>query len=158
MDLRSRLQQDMKAALKSGDKVVLSTVRMLQSRILEREVELRTTKGRDYHLNDEETIEVISSYAKQRRQSIESYLQGGRDDLVRNEQQELQVVERYLPAQLDESELEALVDRSIEETGARSLKDLGKVMKAVMAEARGAADGKIVNQIAKRRLLERQNG
>jgi uncharacterized protein YqeY len=158
MDLRSRLQQDMKAALKSGDKVVLSTVRMLQSKILEREVELRTTKGRDYHLNDEETIEVISSYAKQRRQSIESYLQGGRDDLVRNEQQELQVVERYLPAQLDESELEALVDRSIEETGARSLKDLGKVMKAVMAEARGAADGKIVNQIAKRRLLERQNG
>ena len=158
MDLRSRLQQDMKAALKSGDKVVLSTVRMLQSKILEREVELRTTKGRDYHLNDEETIEVISSYAKQRRQSIESYLQGGRDDLVRNEQQELQVVERYLPAQLDESELEALVDRSIEETGARSLKDLGKVMKTVMAEARGAADGKIVNQIAKRRLLERQNG
>jgi uncharacterized protein YqeY len=158
MDLRSRLQQDMKAALKSGDKVVLSTVRMLQSKILEREVELRTTKGRDYHLNDEETIEVISSYAKQRRQSIESYLQGGRDDLVRNEQQELQVVERYLPAQLDESELEALVDRSIEETGARSLKDLGKVMKAVMAEARGAADGKIVNQIAKRRLLEQQNG
>ncbi len=158
MDLRSRLQQDTKTALKAGDKLVLSTLRMLKSKILEREVELRSEKGRDYHLNDEETIEVISSYAKQRRQSIESYRQGGREDLVEKEQQELSVVERYLPAQLDEDALEALVDRSIEETGALSLKDLGKVMKTVMSEAKGAADGKLVNQIAKRRLLERQNG
>lgn len=158
MDLRSRLQQDMKAALKAGDKLVLSTLRMMQSKILEREVELRTRKGRDYHLNDEETTEVISSYAKQRRQSIDSYRQGGRDDLVDKEQKELSVVERYLPAQLDEDALQALVDRSIEETGAQTLKDLGKVMNAVMAEAKGSADGKVVNQIAKRRLLERQNG
>jgi uncharacterized protein len=158
MDLRSRLQQDMKTSLKAGDKLVLSTLRMLHSKILEREVELRSRKGRDYHLNDEETTEVIASYAKQRRQSIESYHQGGRNDLAEKEQQELAVVERYLPAQLDEEALEDLVDRSIEETGAQSLKDLGNVMKAVMAKAKGAADGKIVNQIAKRRLLERQNG
>ncbi len=158
MDLRTRLQQDMKTALKSGDKLVLGTIRMLQSKILEREVELRSTKGRDYHLNDEETRDVLSSYAKQRRQSIESYRQGGRNDLVEREQLELAVVERYLPSPLDESQLEVLVDRSIEETDAQGLKDLGRVMKAVMAEVKGAADGKLVNQIAKRRLLERQNG
>lgn len=158
MDLRTRLQQDMKTALKSGDKLVLGTIRMLQSKILEREVELRSTKGRDYHLNDEETLDVLSSYAKQRRQSIESYQQGGRNDLVEREQLELAVVKRYLPSPLDESQLELLVDRSIEETDAQGLKDLGRVMKAVMAEVKGAADGKLVNQIAKRRLLERQNG
>ena len=158
MDLRNRLQQDMKTALKSGNKLVLSTLRMLQSKILEREVELRSSRGRDYHLNDEETIEVLTSYAKQRRQSIDSYRQGGRDDLVEREQQELSIVEGYLPPRLGETELLALVDRIIDETGAQGPKDLGKVMKTVMAEARGAADGKVVNQLAKRRLLERQNG
>ena len=158
MDLRSTLQQDMKRALKSGDKLTLSTLRMLQSKILEREVELRSSRGRDYHLNDQETIDVLAAYAKQRRQSIESYRQGGREDLAEREQRELAVVEAYLPAPLDETGIEALVARHIEETGATGLKDLGRVIKAVMAEAKGTADGKIVNQITKRVLLERQNG
>ena len=158
MDLRSTLQQDMKRALKSGDKLTLSTLRMLQSKILEREVELRSSRGRDYHLNDQETIDVLAAYAKQRRQSIESYRQGGREDLAEREQRELAVVEAYLPAPLDEAGIEALVARHIEETGATGLKDLGRVIKAVMAEAKGTADGKIVNQITKRVLLERQNG
>ena len=158
MDLRSTLQQDMKRALKSGEKLTLSTLRMLQSKILEREVELRSSRGRDYHLNDQETIDVLAAYAKQRRQSIESYRQGGREDLAEREQRELAVVEAYLPAPLDEAGIEALVARHIEETGATGLKDLGRVIKAVMAEAKGTADGKIVNQITKRVLLERQNG
>ena len=158
MDLRSTLQQDMKRALKSGEKLTLSTLRMLQSKILEREVELRSSRGRDYHLNDQETIDVLAAYAKQRRQSIESYRQGGREDLAEREQRELAVVEAYLPAPLDETGIEALVARHIEETGATGLKDLGRVIKAVMAEAKGTADGKIVNQITKRVLLERQNG
>ncbi|MFZ0427617.1 MAG: GatB/YqeY domain-containing protein [Acidobacteriota bacterium] len=158
MDLRSTLQQDMKRALKSGDKLTLSTLRMLQSKILEREVDLRSSRGRDYHLNDQETIDVLAAYAKQRRQSIESYRQGGREDLAEREQRELAVVEAYLPAPLDEAGIEALVARHIEETGATGLKDLGRVIKAVMAEAKGTADGKIVNQITKRVLLERQNG
>lgn len=158
MDLRTTLQQDAKAALKSGDKLTVSTLRMVQAKILEQEVQLRSSKGRDYHLSDDETLQVLSAYAKQRRQSIESYREGGRADLVEREEQELSIVERYLPARLDETELLRLIDESIEETGAKGLSDLGTVMKSVMAKAKSAADGRTVNQLAKRRLLELQNG
>ncbi len=97
MSLREQIQTDMKAAMKSGDKLRLSTLRMIRSRILEREVELRTKKGRDYHLGDSETQDVLNSYAKQRRQSIESYVEGGRDALAEKERAELAIVNEYLP-------------------------------------------------------------
>ena len=155
MELKNRLQSDMKEALKQGNKLKLSTIRMLQARILEREVELRASRGRDCHLSDEEIQEVIVSYAKQRRQSIESYQQGGREDLVEREKQELELVEAYLPRQLTETEVRAIVDRVVRETDAQGLKDLGVVMKAVMAETRGAAEGRLVNQIAKEILIGR---
>ena len=156
MSLRERIQTEMKTALKAGDRIRVSTLRMLQSRILEREVELRAGKGRDYHLDDDETREVLTGYAKQRRQSIESYEAGGREDLAGKERAELAIVEEYLPRQLGTSEIEALVDRAVAETGARSLKDLGLVMKRVMAESRGAVDGRAVNEIVKRRLIRQK--
>jgi uncharacterized protein YqeY len=146
----------MKTAMKAGDKIRVSTLRMLQSRILEREVELRARKGRDYHLDDDETTDVLVSYAKQRRQSIESYVAGGRPELADKEREELAIVEEYLPRQLGAAELEALVDQAVSVTGANSLKDLGAVMKRVMAEAKGGIDGKTVNEIVKRRLLSQK--
>ena len=156
MSLRERIQTEMKTAMKAGDKIRVSTLRMLQSRILEREVELRARKGRDYHLDDDETTDVLVSYAKQRRQSIESYVAGGRPELADKEREELTIVEEYLPRQLGAAELEALVDQAVSETGASSLKDLGAVMKRVMAEAKGGIDGKTVNEIVKRRLLSQK--
>lgn len=156
MSLREQIKSDMKAAMKSGDKLRVSTLRMVQSRILEREVEMRTKKGRGYHLDDDETQDVLTSYAKQRRQSIESYEEGGRDELAEKERAELAIVEEYLPRPLDAAAVEALVDRVVTETGAGSLKDLGVVMKRVMAEAKGAVDGKAVNEVVKRRLLSQK--
>jgi len=158
MELKTRLQEDMKAAMKAGEKVTLGTIRMVQAKILEREIELRTSKGRDYHLSDEEILEVLASYAKQRRQSIESYQLAGRTDLADREKTELEVVERYLPKPLSPQELVEIVDRMIDQQQASSLKDLGRVIKAVMAEAKGAADGKIVNQVVKERLVARHGG
>ena len=156
MSLREQIKGDMKVAMKSGDKLRVSTLRMIQSRILEREVELRTKKGRDYHLDDDETQDVLTSYAKQRRQSVESYEEGGREELAEKERAELAIVEEYLPRPLDAAAVEALVDRVVTQTGASSLKDLGVVMKRVMAEAKGAVDGKAVNEVVKRHLLSQK--
>ncbi len=156
MNLKQRISEDMKHALKGGEKLRVGVLRMLNARILEREVELRAARGRDYHLTDAEIIEVLAAYAKQRRQSIESYRQGGREDLAQREEAELALVQDYLPKPLSGAELTALVDRVIAETGASGLKDLGTVMKQVMAQVRGAAEGREVSQVVKERLLARQ--
>jgi uncharacterized protein len=156
MNIKERLKSDVKEAMKAGEKLRLGVLRMLQARILEREVELRSDRGRDYHLTDEETLEVLAGYAKQRRQSIESYSQGGREDLASREREELEVVEGYLPRALTEAEIEGIVERVIQETGAAGLKDLGAVMKSVMAQVGSSADGRLVNQVVKGRLLERK--
>lgn len=152
MNLKERISVDTKQALKSGDKQRVSVLRMVTSKILEKEVELRTKKGRDYKLDDDETIEVITSYAKQRRQSIDSYRDAGRQDLAGNEEKELLLLQEYLPKQLSEAEIEGFVDEAIAETGATSIKDLGSVMRALMPKVKGAADGKVVNQIVRTKL------
>jgi uncharacterized protein YqeY len=125
---------------------------MVSSQILEREVELRTKQGRDYQLSDEETLSVLASYAKQRRQSIQSYREGGREDLAAQEESELAILQDYLPQQLSDEALETLVDEAIAEIGASSLKDMGLVMRAVMPKVKGAADGSTVNQLVKSKL------
>lgn len=153
MSLKQRISDEMKGALKAGDKIRVGVLRMLNARILEREVELRTSRGRDYHLTDSETVEVLASYAKQRRQSIESYRQAGREDLAAQEERELAIVQEYLPRQLSREELTALVDRAVAESGASGLKDLGIVMKRVLAEAKGSVEGKEVSQMVKERLV-----
>ncbi len=152
MSLTERISSEIKTALKSGDHNTVSVLRMVRAKILEKEVELRTQKGRDYQLNDEETVGVILSYAKQRRQSIDSYRQGGRDDLVAQEEAELLVLQRYLPKPLSEEELEELVDQAISETGASGPQDIGMVMKALMPKVKGAADGKLVSEMVRRKL------
>jgi uncharacterized protein YqeY len=152
MSIRERVETDLRQALKAKDARRLSCLRMLKSRFVEREVELRVERGPDCRLNDDEAQAVIASYAKQRRESIESYRRGGRADLAREEEAELEIVAAYLPAQLGEAELARLVEAAIAETGASGPQDLGRVMKAVLARAGRAADGRVVQQLVRDRL------
>jgi hypothetical protein len=152
MALRDRLLDDLKAAMKAQDAKRLATLRMLKAEVLKGEVALRETKGLDYHLDDAEVTRLLSAYAKQRRESIEAYRKGGREDLAAQEEAELAIVEGYLPTALSEDEVRAVVEAVIAETGASSKKDLGAVMKAAMARLQGAADGKLVNRLAAERL------
>ena len=152
MSLKEQISADIIKSLKAGKKDVVSVLRMLKARILDREVELRTGKGRDYQLSNEEVIEVMTSYAKQRKQSIESYRYGGREDLVKNEENELEILKSYLPEQLSRDELERIVEESIAESGVQSVKDLGQVMRILMPKIKGAADGKLVNSIVREKL------
>jgi len=148
MSLKERLKEDMKAALKAKDKEKLSVIRMLHSLIKNAEIDKRG------ELTDEEIISLLMKYAKQRRESIELYEKGGRQDLVEKERRELQIVESYLPKQMSEEEIRELVAKVIEEVGASSPKDIGKVMQAVMPKVKGRADGSLVNRIVRELLAQ----
>ena len=151
--IKQKLMDDLKASMKSGDKLRTGCLRMLRSKVLEREVALRPKKGADYELEDEEALLVISTYAKQRKDSIESYRSGGREDLAAQEQAELKIIEDYLPTQMSADQLGPIVDEVIAELGAGSPKDMGQVMRAIMPLVRGRADGRQVNAIV-RQLLQ----
>jgi uncharacterized protein YqeY len=149
MSLRQRLDSDIKDALKAGEKARVGCLRMLKSKILEKEVALRAKRGVNYRLTDDEAIEVIAGYAKQRRDSIEGFKQGGRDDLVAREQAELEIVDTYLPARLSDDEIRRIAQEAIAEVGATSPREMGAVMKIVMPKLKGAADGKQVSEIVR---------
>lgn len=146
MKLKDTVTKDMKDALKSGAKERLSTLRMLVSAMHYAEIEKRG------ELTDDEALEVVSREIKRRRESIEEYEKGNRPDLVKKEQAELEVLEGYMPPQLAAAEIEKIVKQAVDETGAMGPADLGKVMGAVMAKVKGKADGKLVNEIARRIL------
>jgi len=152
MSLKEKISSDAITALRQKDKVTLNVLRMVKSKILELEVKLRTKKGKGYQLSDEETLGVITSYAKQRKQSIDSYTEAGRHDLADQEKNELDLLNQYLPKQLSREEVEKLVDEALAETGASSMQDIGKVMKALMPKLKGAADGKTVNELVRSKL------
>ncbi len=152
MSIKKRLNTDMKDAMKSREATRLGCIRMLKSRLLEREVALRSKHGKEYVITDEEALSVISTYAKQRRDSIESYRQGGRNDLVAAEEAELAIVTDYLPQQLSTDDLRKIVAEAIAESAAASIQDLGKVMKIVVPKTKGKADGKQVNQLVRELL------
>jgi uncharacterized protein YqeY len=152
MTIKKRLEDDLKEAMKARDELRLNCLRMLKAKILEKEVSLRAKEGKEYQLSDEEVIQVASSYAKQRRDSIESYRQGGREELAAKEEKELAVVEGYLPQQLSRDEIVEIVRGAVEESGASSAKDMGAVMRIVMPKVKGQADGKLVNQIVREEL------
>lgn len=153
MSLKQRIVEDIKTAMKSGDRDRLGVLRMLKSRIQEAEVAGRAKQGPQYELSDDEVIQVCTSYAKQRRDSIEAYTQAGRTELAAREQAELRVVQDYLPGQLSEDELRKIVAEAVTKTGASSAREMGAVMKAVMPGVKGRADGKLVNRIV-RELLD----
>ena len=134
MTLRERITEDMKTAMRSGDKDRLGLIRMLQAAIKQREVDERIT------LDDTQTLSVIEKMVKQRRESVVQFEAGGRADLAARESAEINTLSDYLPAQLDAAELDGLIQAAIGETGATSVKDMGKVMAVVKGKAAGRAD------------------
>jgi uncharacterized protein YqeY len=152
MAIRERIVADLTAAMKAKDTQRLGVVRMLKSRIMEAEVEQRARKGPDYVLEDPECLAVIATYAKQRRDSIEAYRSGGKEDLAAKEEAELAIIQQYLPAQMSEEEIRRVVAGAIAESGAASAKDMGSVMKIVMPRLKSAADGAVVSRIVRELL------
>ena len=151
MTLTETLQDDLKKAMRSGDVMRRSVIRMLRSEIHNREIESRS------ELDDAATIQLLGRQAQQRRDSIEAFERAERDDLVQKEQAELAIIMGYLPQQLTGEELLEIVRGSIEQVGAEGPQDMGKVMGAVMPKVRGRAEGREVNRIASE-LLRGQSG
>lgn len=150
MNLKDRIGEDIKAAMKAKDKIRLETVRSIKKLILEKEVSLRPS-GQD-SLTEAQELELLSQLAKQRRDSIAQYQQAGREDLAAQEAQELAILEEYLPRQLSGEEIATTIEEIITQVGASSIKDMGKVMGPVMQKLKGKADGKKVQEIVKAKL------
>ncbi|MFH1149867.1 MAG: GatB/YqeY domain-containing protein [Actinomycetota bacterium] len=146
MDLKVRVGEDLKTAMKSRDKLKVSTLRLLLSEIKNAEIAKRG------ELDESETDAVLAREARKRREAIEEFARGGRQDLVDKETAELEILSGYLPAQMPEDELRGLIDQAIEEAGAVSPKDLGKVMSVLMPRVKGKADGKAVNRLVREAL------
>ena len=146
MTLKDRLQEDMKAAMRSGEKDRLGTIRLIMAAVKQREVDERIT------LDDTQLLSVLEKMGKQRRESITQFQAGGRADLVAKENAELAIINAYMPAPLADDELDALINEAITQTGASSIKDMGKVMAIIKAKAQGRADMAAVGTRIKARL------
>ncbi len=144
--LKDKLADDLKSAMRSKDAVRLRTIRALRAALMEKEIELR--EGGTAVLTEEEELAVLQKQAKQRRDSIEQYEEADREDLRKKEEEELEVIEAYLPRQLGDEEVRDVVRQVIDETGAASKADMGKVMGAAMGKLRGRAEGRTVQRIA----------
>jgi uncharacterized protein YqeY len=158
VSLKTKLMDDLKASMKSGEKVKLSVIRNIQSTLKNREIDDRVKpvdpqdKRTQDQKDDESFLSVVKTLVKQRKDSIEQFKAGGRQDLVDQESAELVVLESYLPQQIGRDELEKIVVAAISSTGAQSAKDMGNVMKEVLAKTKGAADGKLVSELVKAKL------
>ncbi len=148
MGLRERLDADLKTAMKEKDELKLSVVRMLKSAVRYREVE----GEKAVTLDEAGILQVVATEIKRRRDSVEQYRAGGREDLARKEEAEIAILQGYLPAQLSRAELEAKVDEVMARVGAKGPKDMGAVMKALLPEVQGRAEGKAVSDLVKQRL------
>lgn len=147
MSLSDRLTEDLKFAMKSRDQLRMDVIRMIKAAVLNKEVELK----RD--LDDAEMSRVMTTLVKQRRESVEQFEKAQRTELAEKERREIEIIETYLPKPLTHQELEALVASIISETGSSSMKDMGQIMKAVMARVAGQPiDGKQVSDLVKRKL------
>ncbi|MBI5043820.1 MAG: GatB/YqeY domain-containing protein [Nitrospirae bacterium] len=146
MSLQEQLVNDMKEAMKSGDSVKVSTIRMLKAAIKNKEIE---KGGTSYKLSDKEILEVIATGIKQRKDSIEQFTKGHRQDLAEKEKKELEILLAYMPPQMSDEDVRAEVKKAIAETSASSQKDIGKVMKVLMPKISGRADGAVVNRIVR---------
>ena len=146
MSLCEQFQIDLKQAMKSGDKVRLATLRLLMAAIKNRQID----KGRA--LDDAEALDVVRLATKQRREAIAFARQYGREDIAQQEEQELTILETYLPEQLNTDDLVQRIDAVIQELGATSDKDLGRVMRILMPAVKGRADGNTVNRLVRERL------
>lgn len=148
MEIREKITADIKAAMIAKDSVKLNTLRFLQSAIKNKEIDSRPNP-----ITSDDVIGVIKKLVKQRKESIEQFSNAGRTDLADQETAELKVLEIYLPAQMTVDQITKVVEEVIAETGAKSVKDMGTVMKAVMAKTAGSADGKMISEVIKSKLV-----
>jgi uncharacterized protein YqeY len=146
MSLKNQIKEDMKSAMKAGEKDRLKVVRLIMAAVKQVEVDTRT------ELDDAGVLGVLEKMVKQRRDSVEQFEKGGREDLAAIERAEIEVIQAYLPEQLSADEIAALVDEVIAATGAESIRDMGKVMGQIKAKAAGRADMGAVGAIVKERL------
>lgn len=146
MSLKKRLMEDLKTSMKNKDKIKKNAVTLIRSSIKQQEVDTRKD------LNDDDIIEIISKQIKQKKNSIEDFKKGNREDLIELTKQEISILETYMPEQLSDDELEDIVKKAVEETEAKTKRDIGKVMSKVMPLVKGRADGNQVNKIVMKYL------
>ncbi|MCL6605726.1 MAG: GatB/YqeY domain-containing protein [Paenibacillus sp.] len=140
MNLSERLNEDMKQAMRDKDKFTLSTIRMIRSTIKYLEIDVKRT------LDDNEVLDILSREIKQRKDALQEFEKAGRDELAASTKAEIEIIHKYLPEQLTEEEIKVIVQQTIQETGASSKSEMGKVMSALLPKVKGRADGKLVNQ------------
>lgn len=150
--LQETITEDLKSALRAGEKLRLSVLRDIKTGISNQLVS--DGQKPDGELADEDIIEVIAGLAKQRREAVEEFSAGGRDEMAEKEAKELEILEEYLPEKMDEDELETLVESAIAEVGAEGMSDMGQVMGKVMQEVGPATDGDDVRKIVEEKLQE----
>jgi uncharacterized protein len=147
MEIREKLSADVKTAMKEKDTLKLNTLRFAQAAIKNREIDLRPEA-----ISAEEVMNVFKKLVKQRKESIEQYQAGGRQDLANQEIAELKILEAYMPAQMSKEQVAALVAEVVQALAAKSLKDMGPVIKEIQARSAGAADNKLVSELVKAKL------
>lgn len=147
MSLRDKIPEDLKTALRNREEVDLRVLRMLQSALKNKEIDVGKRE-----LTDEDVIGVITTEIKKRREAAKEFEKVGRPDAAADETEEAEVLLRYMPEQMGEDEIRALVSEVIAQTGAEGMKDMGKVMKELMPKVKGKADGSVVNQLVKEEL------
>lgn len=152
MGRREQLADDLKEAMRQQDERRKSTIRSVIAAMKQAETEL-DANGERVRLDDDDILALIAKQAKQRQESITEFRKGGREDLVAEEEAELAILQAYLPQQMTQEEIEAEARQVIEEVGASDPRDIGKVMKPLMARLRGRADGKVVNQVVRELLV-----
>jgi len=146
MSLKEKLMEDLKDSMKSKDKIRKDTITMVRAAIKQKEVDERR------ELSDDDILDIIAKQLKEKRMAIEEFKKGQRDDLVKLTEQEIDILLNYLPEQLTEEEVEKIVFETIKEVNAKSIKDIGIIMKAVMPKVKGRTDGNIVNKIVRKIL------
>ena len=149
MTLSEKINEDLKSAMKSGDNIRLSTIRLIRAQIIE-----LSKRGTGASITPEDELTILLSAVKKRKEAIEMYQKAGRNDLADQEQCELEIINSYLPKQMSREETENIVKNIIVQVGAMSSKDFGKVMPVAMKELKGKIDGKVVQEIVKKQLGE----
>ena len=147
MGLTQRINEDLKAAMKSGNKLRLETLRMLRAQIIEFE-----KKGLDRPMNEDDEMSILMSATKKRKEAIEHFKNAGRMELVEQETKEMEIIAEYLPKQLSREEAERIIEEVIRQSGAGSMKDMGKVMPIAIKELKGKIDPKVISEIVKQKL------
>ncbi len=153
MSLKERILDDLKTAMKAKETDKTMVLRSVKAKILEKEISER--KGGESSLNDEQIIEVLMKAAKQRKESIEQFQEGGREELAEKEANELEIIERYLPALMSEEEIREAAQKEIERLEISSMAEMGKVMGALMGKLKGKAEGSVISKVVKEELSKK---